>query len=51
MQAESVIKLMDKFDSPEFKVKRETAAHACLEHLEGKNPAQRSRIFWISSTM
>jgi hypothetical protein len=38
MQAESVIKLMDKFDSPQFKEKRDTAAKACLEHLEGKNP-------------
>jgi hypothetical protein len=38
LQAESIIKLMDKFDSDEFQEKRKRAAHDCLNHLEEKNP-------------
>ena len=38
LQAESIIKLMDKFDSDEFQEKRKRAAQGCLNHLEEKNP-------------
>ena len=38
LQAESIIKLIDKFDSHDFQEKRKRAAQACLNHLEDKNP-------------
>lgn len=38
LQAESIIKLTDKFDSHDFQEKRKRAAQACLNHLEDKNP-------------
>jgi hypothetical protein len=38
LQAESILRLMDKFDSEPFLEKRKIAAAACLSHLEAKNP-------------
>ena len=37
LQAESIIKLMEKFDNGNFQEKRKRAAQACLNHLEAKN--------------
>ena len=38
LQAESIIKLMDKFDNGDFQEKRKHAAQACLNNLERKDP-------------
>src|ERR1700693_5617423 len=38
LQAESMIKLMEKFDSEAYEKKRETAAQACLSNLESRQP-------------
>lgn len=38
LQADSIIRLMEKFDNPDFQEKRKHAAQACLNHLEDKTP-------------